>query len=140
FHYYELGNALKRADSRYRPEIIENNTRQQIEVCTPELFAHRRGWGVPNPDPIFIIGLPRSGSTLLEQILASHSRVEGTQELPNIQQTVATLRGRDPDLNNPRYPRILTELSAAEARQLGEHYREGTRVSRTGKPFFIDKM
>jgi len=140
FHYYELGNALKRAESRYRPEIIENNTRQQIEVCTPEFFAARRGSGVPNPDPIFIIGLPRSGSTLLEQILASHSQVEGTQELPNIQQIVATLRGRDPDLDNPRYPRILTELSAAELRQLGERYLEGTRVYRTDKPLFIDKM
>ncbi|HXN79464.1 MAG TPA: sulfotransferase, partial [Steroidobacteraceae bacterium] len=140
FHYYELGNALKRAESRYRPEIIENNTRQQIEVCTAEFFASRRGSGVPHPDPIFIIGLPRSGSTLLEQILASHSQVEGTQELPNVQQIVATLRGRDPDPDNPRYPRILTQLSAAELRQLGERYLEGTRVYRTGKPFFIDKM
>jgi tetratricopeptide (TPR) repeat protein len=140
FRYYELGNALKRAESRYRPEIIENNTRQQIEVCTPQFFASRRGWGMPNPDPIFIIGLPRSGSTLLEQILASHSQVEGTQELPNVQQIVATLRGRDPDPDNPRYPRILTDLSAAELRQLGERYLEGTRVYRTGRPFFIDKM
>jgi len=95
---------------------------------------------VQDPDPIFIIGLPRSGSTLLEQILASHSQVEGTQELPNIQQIVGTLRGRDPDLDNPRYPRILTELSGAELRQLGERYLEGTRIYRTDKPFFIDKM
>ena len=66
--------------------------------------------GAAEPDPILIVGLPRSGSTLLEQILASHSQVEGTQELPNVQQIVATLRGRDPDPSNPRYPRILTEL------------------------------
>jgi tetratricopeptide (TPR) repeat protein len=145
FRYYQLGNALKRAESRYDPQIIENNTRQQIEVCTPELFARHRGSGVQDLDPIFIIGLPRSGSTLLEQILASHSLVEGTQELPNIQQIVATLRGRDPDPNNPRYPRILTELSAAQLQQLGERYLEETRIYRTGrpdtgKPFFIDKM
>jgi tetratricopeptide (TPR) repeat protein len=140
YHYYELGNALKRAESRYRPEIIENNTRQQIEVCTPEFFASRRGWGAPDPDPIFIVGLPRSGSTLLEQILASHSLVEGTQELADVQQIVATLRGRDPDPGNPRYPRILTELRPEEIRQLGERYLQGTRVYRTGKPFFIDKM
>ena len=140
FHYYELGNALKRAESRYRPEIIENNTRQQIEVCTGEFFSARRGWGAPDPDPIFIIGLPRSGSTLLEQILASHSQVEGTQELPNIQQIVATLRGRDPDPSNPRYPRILTELTATEAHELGARYLEGTRVYRRGAPYFIDKM
>jgi tetratricopeptide (TPR) repeat protein len=140
FKYYELGNALKRADSRYRPEIIENNTRKQIALFTPEFFASRRGWGVPDADPIFIIGLPRSGSTLLEQILASHSRVEGTQELATIQQIVATLRGRDPDENNPRYPRILADLSAAELRQLGERYLEASRAYRRDKPYFIDKM
>ena len=140
FHYYELGNALKRAESKYRPEIIENNTRQQIEVCTREFFSHRRGYGAPDGDPIFIVGLPRSGSTLLEQILASHSKVEGTQELPNVQQIVGNLRGRDPDLSNPRYPRILADLSADEIRQLGEQYLSATRIYRTNKPFFIDKM
>lgn len=144
FHYYELGNALRRANSNYRPEIIENNTRQQIEVCTAGFFASRSGFGAPERDPIFIIGLPRSGSTLVEQILASHSQVEGTQELPNVQQLVANLRGRDPDLNNPRYPRILADLQAEECRRLGEQYLGDTRAYRTGKPdpvpFFIDKM
>jgi tetratricopeptide (TPR) repeat protein len=140
FGYYAQGNALKRAESRYGPQVIENNTRQQIEVCTPEFFAARAGWGLPNPDPIFIVGLPRSGSTLLEQILASHSQVEGTQELPNVQQIVATLRGRDPDPSNPRYPRILTELGADEVRALAERYLAGAQVYRSGKPFFIDKM
>jgi tetratricopeptide (TPR) repeat protein len=140
FRYYARGNALKRSESRYRAEIIENNTRQQIEVCQPEFFARLAGCGAPNPDPIFIVGLPRSGSTLLEQILASHSRVEGTQELANVQQIVRNLRGRDPDLNNPRYPRILAEMSAEEFRPLGEQYLATTRVYRTDKPFFIDKM
>jgi tetratricopeptide (TPR) repeat protein len=144
FQYYELGNALKRAESTYRPEIIETNTRQQIEVCTREFFDSRRGAGAPDPDPIFIVGLPRSGSTLLEQVLASHSLVEGTQELPNVQQIVANLRGRDPDLNNPRYPRILSELQIEEYRKLGEQYLAATRVYRNGKPdpvpYFIDKM
>jgi tetratricopeptide (TPR) repeat protein len=140
FRYYELGNALKRPECRYRPEIIENNTRQQIRVCTPELFASRRGWGEPSPDPIFIVGLPRSGSTLLEQILASHSQVEGTTELPNIQQLVTRLRGRDPDPEDPRYPPVLARLSAEDFRTLGEEYLAGTRIYRSGKPFFIDKM
>jgi tetratricopeptide (TPR) repeat protein len=140
FRYYERGNALKRSESKYRAEIIENNTRQQIEVCRPEFFERLAGSGAPNPDPIFIVGLPRSGSTLLEQILASHSRVEGTQELANVQQIVRNLRGRDPDLNNPRYPRILAEMSAGEFRPLGEQYLATTRVYRTDKPFFIDKM
>jgi tetratricopeptide (TPR) repeat protein len=140
FRYYELGNALKRAESRYRAEIIEHNTQQQIEVCSAEFFASRRGYGAQDPDPIFIVGLPRSGSTLLEQILASHSLVEGTQELANVQQAVTGLRGRDPDLNNPRYPRILTQMSAEEFLKLGEQYLADTRIYRTAKPFFIDKM
>jgi len=140
FRYYQQGNALKRSESRYRAELIENNTRQQIEVCTAEFFAARRGWGAADPDPIFIVGLPRSGSTLIEQILASHSRVEGTQELANIQQIVANLRGRDPDLNNPRYPRILAQMRAEEFLQAGEHYMAATRIYRSGKAFFIDKM
>jgi tetratricopeptide (TPR) repeat protein len=140
FHYYELGNALKRSESRYRAEIIENNTRQQIETFTADFVARHAGSGVPNPDPIFIVGLPRSGSTLLEQILASHSKVEGTQELANIQQIVGRLRGRDPDLNNPLYPRIVSQLSGEDLRKFGEQYLAETQVYRSGKPFFIDKM
>ncbi len=139
FRYYELGNRLKHGEIRHRPGIIEGNTRQQIKVCTAELFASRVGWGAPAADPIFIVGLPRSGSTLIEQILASHSQVEGTQELPNIQQTVASLRGRDPDPDDPRYPRILERLTAEDFRQLGDKYLTDTRAYRTGKPFFIDK-
>jgi tetratricopeptide (TPR) repeat protein len=140
FRYYEEGNALKREESSYRPELIERNTRQQIEVCTADLFIRLQGAGAPDADPIFIVGLPRSGSTLLEQILASHSQVEGTQELANVQQMANNLRGRDPDPSNPRYPRILTEMAPAELRALGEKYLADTRIYRTGKPFFIDKM
>jgi tetratricopeptide (TPR) repeat protein len=140
FRYYELGNALKRSESKYRAEIIENNTRQQIEVCTGEFFASRRGYGAQNPDPIFIVGLPRSASTLLEQILASHSQVEGTLELAHIQQIVSQLRGRDPDPKNPRYPRILAQMSDGDFLKLGEQFLAATRIYRSGKPFFIDKM
>ena len=139
WHYYELGNALKHDEIRYRPSLTEGNTRAQIRICTAEFFASRAGWGAPQEGPIFIVGLPRSGSTLLEQILASHSQVEGTQELPNVQQLVANLRGREAEGEEPRYPRILAELSAADFRQLGEKYLVDTRVYRTGKPFFIDK-
>jgi tetratricopeptide (TPR) repeat protein len=140
FDCYERGNALKRPECRYRPEIIENNTRQQIKVCTRDLFASRHGWGEPSRDPIFIVGLPRSGSTLLEQILASHSQVEGTQELPNIQQMVTRLRGRDPDPENPHYPPVLTSMRAEEFKALGEEYLTATSIYRTGRAFFIDKM
>ena len=86
WQFYERGNALKRAETRYRPEIIEINTRKQIEVCTAEFFAARGGFGAPDSDPIFIVGLPRSGSTLIEQILASHSQVRwhaGTARRPS---------------------------------------------------------
>ena len=138
--YYERGNALKRSESRYRPEILETNTSKQIEVCTADFFAARAGWGDPRGDPIFILGLPRSGSTLLEQILASHSQVEGTQELSDIQRIVLELQGRDPDLDNPRYPAALADLSAEDCRRLGERYLTETQVYRGGKPLFIDKM
>jgi hypothetical protein len=140
WRYYEKGNALKRAESGYRPEIIETNTRNQMAVCTPEFFARRAGWGVTANDPIFIVGLPRSGSTLLEQILASHSQVEGTQELADIQRIVLDLQGRDPDLDNPRYPGVLADLSPEDLRRLGERYLAETRDYRTGRPLFIDKM
>ena len=137
--YYERGNALQRAASRYRPEILETNTAKQIEVCTPAFFRSRVGWGDPRPDPIFILGLPRSGSTLLEQILASHSRVDGTQELAEIPRIVLDLQGRDPDLDNPRYPAVLADMTADDFRQLGQRYLAETRVYRTGAPLFIDK-
>ena len=140
FRYYERGNAFKRSESRYRPEIIEQNTRLQIEICTAGLFSRYEGAGAQNPDPIFIVGLPRAGSTLLEQILASHSRVEGTQELSDIPRLVLDLQGRDPDLEHPRYPGVLAGSSREDLRRLGEKYLGDTRVYRTDRPYFIDKM
>jgi tetratricopeptide (TPR) repeat protein len=140
FAYYDRGNALKRATSGYEPQIIEDNTAGQKLICTAEFFAARSDWGDPDPAPIFIVGLPRSGSTLIEQILASHSAVEGTQELPHIQHTVAALRGRDANPARPRYPQVLTELSAESVRALGRKYLDATQAYRSGKPFFIDKM
>ena len=138
--YYERGNALQRAESRYRPGILETNTEKQIAVCTRKFFQGRAGWGVPDRDPIFILGLPRSGSTLIEQILASHSRVEGTQELADVQRIVLDLQGRDPDLDNPRYPGVLTDLMRDDIDTFGRRYMDDTRVYRSGRPFFIDKM
>jgi tetratricopeptide (TPR) repeat protein len=140
FEYYARGNALKRAASRYRPEVIEANTRLQIEVCTRELFARHQGSGTEAADPIFIVGLPRSGSTLIEQILASHTKVEGTHELADVPRMVVELQGRDWQLENPRYPAVLGELSDADFRRLGEKYLRDTRHYRSGKAYFIDKM
>jgi tetratricopeptide (TPR) repeat protein len=140
FEYYARGNALKRAESHYRPEVLELNTRLQIEVCTPDLFARNRDSGVRAADPIFIVGLPRSGSTLIEQILASHSAVEGTQELADIPRIVVDLKGRDSDLDSPRYPAVLASMSTEDFRRLGEKYLTDTCIYRTGKARFIDKM
>jgi len=138
--FYERGNALRHAESRYRPEIVEINTRKQIEICTAEFFASRAGAGAPNPDPIFIVGPPRSGSTLIEQILASHSQVDGTQELPDIPRAVRKLEGPRPVHDNPRYPAVLADVTLEDFRLFGERYIRDTRPYRGNKPFFIDKM
>jgi tetratricopeptide (TPR) repeat protein len=137
WQFYERGNALKRAESRYHPDIIETNARRQMEVCTARFFAARLGAGVEDSDPIFpcpifIVGLPRSGSTLIEQILASHSQVEGTQELAEIQRVVIEMHGK--------YPGVLAELTPGDYRKLGERYMTDTRAYRRQKPYFIDKM
>jgi Sulfotransferase family len=140
WQFYESGNRLKRAESRYHPYIAETNTSQQIEVCTAEFFAARTGVGAPDPDPIFILGLPRSGSTLLEQILASHSQVEGTHELYDIQRVVLEIPTQRSDLEDPRYPAVLAGLAPEDFGRLGDRYITSTRAYRQGKPFFIDKM
>jgi tetratricopeptide (TPR) repeat protein len=140
WQFYERGNALKRAETQYHPEIIEINAQKQIEVCTAEFFAARVGFGAPDSDPIFVVGLPRSGSTLLEQILASHSQVHGTQELPDVPRIVRGLDGPRSDPYSPRYPGVLADLGPEEFRRLGERYITDTRPYRRDKPLFVDKM
>jgi len=135
---YERGNALRRSQSLYRPEIIEADARRQIELCTREFFERRAGSGNPSAAPIFIVGLPRSGSTLLEQILASHSRVEGTQELPYVPNIVRDLTaGRGTDGGHAD---VLESLAAPDLARLGERYLSEAGAHRTDKPYFIDKM
>jgi tetratricopeptide (TPR) repeat protein len=140
WRYYERGNGLKRAESRFHIEQIERNTRLQQEVCTAGFFAERIAVGCTSPDPIFIVGLPRSGSTLLEQILASHSRVEGTMELADIPRIVLELQGRQMDSDKPLYPGVLARMTPEDFRLLGGKYIDSTRAYRTDKPHFIDKM
>jgi len=138
---YERGNAMHRASNGYIPTVFETNTREQKRVCTSGFFAERTGWGIEDASPIFVLGLPRSGSTLLEQILASHSMVEGTQELPDIQRIVHELQGRELDFDNPRYPGVLEELDAEAIRAFGQQYIADTMPNRIlGRPYFIDKM
>jgi tetratricopeptide (TPR) repeat protein len=140
FQYYARGNALKKAQSGYRARVIERNARLQAQVCTGEFFAARPAFGATSDAPIFVVGLPRSGSTLIEQILASHSQVEGTMELAEIPRLVGELQGREFQDDAPRYPGILRDLSAADCAALGERYLEATRIYRQGKAHFIDKM
>ena len=140
WQFYERGNALKRAESRYRPEITETGTRQQIKVCTAEFFSERTGAGTKDPDPIFVLGMPRSGSTLIEQILASHPQVDGTRELPDIPRIVGGMEAHRSDPDNPIYPGVLAGLAPEDFRTLGERYLTDTRCYRGDKPFFIDKM
>jgi tetratricopeptide (TPR) repeat protein len=140
FRYYERGNAFKKAESSYRAGLVERNTRLQRQVCTREFFAARRSTGCDRPDPIFIVGLPRAGSTLLEQIIASHSQVEGTMELSEIPRLVHQLQGRGADDANPLYPAVLAKLDTDQLRTFGERYIKDTQMFRSGKPYFIDKM
>jgi tetratricopeptide (TPR) repeat protein len=140
FAFYQRGNALKKPECRYRPELLERNARLQASVCTREFFAARQGAGCPDRSPVFIVGLPRSGSTLIEQILSSHSQVEGTMELAVIPRLVQDLQSREPTGSTPRYPGLLAELAAEDFERLGEQYLSDTQVYRKGRPFFIDKM
>ena len=140
FAYYERGNALKCAQTRYTPEHMDEEFAAQKRHCSRALLDARVNGGHAAPDPIFIVGLPRAGSTLLEQILASHSQVDGTLELPNILSLAHRLRGRNKLNDRDRYPRILGEMSAADLEKLGAEYIETTRIHRAGAPFFTDKM
>ena len=139
FEFYEKGNALKLRQTGYRIEKMEARVQAQIDSCTRELFENRQGAGLDCRDPIFIVGLPRSGSTLLEQILASHGMVDGTMELHNILALAQRLRGRESE-ETSRYPGILHELDEDYFRRFGEQYIRDTRVYRAEAPLFIDKM
>ncbi|MEL6324602.1 MAG: sulfotransferase, partial [Pseudomonadota bacterium] len=139
FAYYEKGNRLKRAASRYTSEGMDAEFAAQKEICTADLFKARAGSGDASPDPIFIVGLPRAGSTLIEQILASHSMVDGTLELPNILSLAQRLRGRN-RTDGGAYPGILRDIPDDELAALGQDYIETTKIHRQGAPFFTDKM
>jgi tetratricopeptide (TPR) repeat protein len=140
FNYYERGNRLKKSQSRYDALQISADLQAQSDVCTAEFFSNRPGVGHHAADPIFIVGLPRAGSTLLEQILSSHSLVDGTLELPNIPALSQRLRRRGRQSDASEYPEILGELTAEELETFGEEFISDTRIHRQGAPFFIDKM
>lgn len=140
FHHYSAGNSAKRRQSRYRAEQISEEFAAQQQVVTPGLMARLQGAGCPDPSPIFVVGLPRAGSTLLEQILASHSQVDGTLELPNILSLVHRLRRGEKLSGDNHYPDSIAQLQPEQLRAMGEEYIRDTQVHRQGAPFFIDKM
>jgi tetratricopeptide (TPR) repeat protein len=141
FAQYEQGNAQRKQTIQYSAEETSDHLRRSKALYTREFFDSRKGQGSTAPDPIFIVGLPRAGSTLVEQILASHSAVEGTMELPDIIGIARRLGGRKKRSEDTAYPEIVAELSAGELRALGEEFLARTRIQRKlGRPFFIDKM
>jgi tetratricopeptide (TPR) repeat protein len=135
FNYYQIGNQLKNSTTNYDPDKQEQHVQAQIKHCTQQLFTQRSDLGCDAPDPIFIVGLPRAGSTLLEQILASHSMVDGTMELHNILGLASKLRG-----HNAKYPANLHDIDGSFFRRFGEQFIQDTQVYRAKAPYFIDKM
>jgi predicted Zn-dependent protease len=141
FAHYSEANALHRKSHPYSAAENSRFVGRCRQQYTADFFRPRMAMGSPSAQPIFIVGLPRAGSTLLEQILASHPAVEGTIELPDIPQIARGLIGRDDDAHEGRFFERLEALGPAELRALGESYLETTRVHRkTDAPHFIDKM
>ena len=141
FDNYARGNALRREEIHYDADENTAQMNRARALFTPAFLAAHAGQGCPAPDPIFIVGLPRAGSTLVEQILASHSMVEGTMELPDIIAIANRLGGRKRRNQPSAYPEVLADLDADELKALGEEFLERTRIQRKqGRPFFIDKM
>jgi tetratricopeptide (TPR) repeat protein len=138
FHHYALGNELRRTEAEYDPGQISGIVDRSIETYTPAFFAARAGKGCDARDPIFVLGMPRAGSTLIEQILASHPLIEGTQELPDIQKLAKRLGAEE---QPGKYPLGFADGAGGKLRDWGEEYLANTRIHRkTDRPLFIDKM
>lgn len=141
FRHYAEGNRLSHGKGAYDASELTDLVRRSSALFTTEFFAARKGTGANCADPIFIVGLPRSGSTLVEQILSSHSAVEGTTELPDIPALVKKLDERQSGSGRGKYPELLLGMDPERLRALGEEYLEHTRLQRKqAVPHFIDKM
>ena len=140
FRHYAAGNAIRSAQLGYRAAETRAAVDAIIAACTPEFFAARAGAGDPAPDPVFILGMPRAGSTLIEQILSCHSAIEGTMELPDIPALALGL-GREAYGDGRRWIEALAETPPARLAELGTAFLQRTAVQRkTAKPFYIDKL
>jgi len=141
WRHYEDGNRIRAAQVRHDPERISGVIDRSIALMSAEFFEERQGQGCSAPDPIFILGMPRAGSTLLEQILASHSQIEGTMELPDIHAIARRIDGHHARNEPGNYPEALLSIDVGTLCQLGQEYLDRTRIQRSlGKPYFIDKM
>ena len=140
FFHLEKGNKIKNDQSQYSIERMEKELQAQIEICNEKFFEDLGKGGCDTKDPIFILGLPRAGSTLIEQILASHSMVDGTLELPNILSIAQSLRGDDIYGKLGNYPKSMESLSLDQREALGRGYIEDTKMHRKDAPMFTDKM
>lgn len=140
FAFYEQGNQLKKSQSQYAAGQNSSELTLQHQHMTSALLSEKTGSGCDSVDPIFIVGMPRAGSTLIEQILSSHSQVDGTLELPNVLSLSQKLRRHAIDGVTHGYPQVLEHLSSNELKKFGEEFIKDTRTHRQGAPFFIDKM
>ena len=140
FQHLELGNKIKKEQSRYSKEKMDNELQSQIDVCDKLFFENLGPGGFNSSDPIFILGLPRAGSTLIEQILASHSMIDGTLELPNILSLAQKLRGDDIYGKKGNYPRNMKNLTLEQRIEMGSNFINETKIHRKNAPKFTDKM
>ena len=140
FYHLNKGNEIKREQSKYSIERMDNELQSQIDVCDKDFFKSMGEGGNDTRDPIFILGLPRSGSTLIEQILASHSMIDGTLELPNILSLAQSLRGDDIYGKSGKYPKIMSSFTPEQRYEMGKSFIDETMMHRDGAPMFVDKM
>ena len=140
FYHLERGNSIKRDQSLYSIERMDNELQAQIDICSKNFFKDLGNGGHETKDPIFILGLPRAGSTLIEQILASHSMIDGTLELPNILAMAQSLRGDDIYGKEGNYPKSMESLTLEQRETFGKNFIDDTRMHRKDAPMFTDKM
>ena len=140
FFHLKNGNQIKRDQSKYSIGRMDDELQAQIDVCNEEFFENIGQGGNTTKDPIFILGLPRAGSTLIEQILASHSMIDGTLELPNILSLAQSLRGGDIYGKLGNYPKSMQNLTLDQRDDMGKKFIEDTQMHRDKAPMFTDKM
>jgi tetratricopeptide (TPR) repeat protein len=140
FYHLDHGNHIRKQQTKYSIEMMDKEMQAQINICNKEFFKSMGEGGFNTKDPIFILGLPRAGSTLIEQIIASHSMVDGTLELPNILTMAQDLRGEDIYGTLGKYPGSMKNLTLTDRENMGKKFIKDTEMHRDSAPMFTDKM